>query len=202
MNLEKHPDAKALIFDLDGTLSNSIPVHVAIWKKVCKHYHCWLDEDIVVKLTGSPTICFAERIIADNDMTGKIDAKEMVEMKQSIFRDHAHLLKPFPMVVDLVYKYHGVLPMAVGTGAGRKSATVQLAQLNLTDYFDVIVTADDVTNHKPEPETFLKCAELMNVQPSDCQVFEDGVFGIKAAKTAGMFLTDVRPYTNCLKFQV
>ena len=58
-----------------------------------------------------------------------------------------------------------------------------------------IVTADDVTHHKPEPETFLKCAELVGVKAENCQVLEDGVLGMEAAKTAGMFLIDVRPIT-------
>ena len=196
MKLEKYPEAKALIFDLDGTLSNSIPVHIITWEKVCKYYNCQFDEKIIPELTGMPTVCFAERIIADNKMTGKIDAEEMAGMKQSTFWEHAYMLEPFPEVTALVYKYHGILPMAVGTGASKKSTMVQLSQLKLTDYFDAIVSADDVTKYKPEPETFLKCAKIMNIQPSCCQVFEDGILGMKAAQTAGMLLTDVRPYIN------
>ncbi|MGV8139282.1 MAG: HAD-IA family hydrolase [Mangrovibacterium sp.] len=194
MNLEIHPQAKALIFDLDGTLSDSLPVHLDTWNKVCAHYHCHFDPLIMVEMTGAPTIDFARRVIAENNLKD-VDPEEMVRMKQQSFWDSAHLLKPYPMIVDLVYKYHGILPMAVGTGASRRSAMVQLEQLRLTSYFTAIVSADDVTVHKPEPHTFLKCAELMGVKPTLCHVFEDGDLGLRAAKAAGMFVTDVRPWT-------
>jgi beta-phosphoglucomutase-like phosphatase (HAD superfamily) len=108
----------------------------------------------------------------------------------------AHLLKPVDEVVSIVKANYGRIPMAVGTGASRKSAEVQLKELNLMKYFVTIVSADDVTKHKPEPETFLECARLMDVEPQFCQVFEDGVLGIAAAKTAGMMVTDVRPFIN------
>jgi beta-phosphoglucomutase-like phosphatase (HAD superfamily) len=98
--------------------------------------------------------------------------------------------------VEIIKKYHGSLPMSVGTGASRQSATLQLRELQLLSYFDNVITADDVTRHKPEPETFLKCAELMNVLPYECQVFEDGILGMEAARAAGMMVTDVRPFIN------
>jgi beta-phosphoglucomutase-like phosphatase (HAD superfamily) len=119
-----------------------------------------------------------------------------VKQKQTSFWDLAHLLEPVEEILSIVKEYHGKLPMSVGTGASRKSAEVQLKALGLTDYFDAIVSADDVTHHKPEPETFLECARLMNVEPKNCQVFEDGDLGIEAAKKAGMITTDVRPHIN------
>lgn len=194
MKLDKHPKAEALIFDLDGTLSDSLPVHIATWHKVCAHYNCQFNEKIIEEMTGMPTIAFAERVIAENGLQG-VDPNEMVKLKQETFWDHAALLKPHKDVVELVYRYHGKIPLAVGTGASRKSAEVQLEKLGITKYFDAIVTADDVTKHKPEPETFLKCAELIGVKAENCQVLEDGVLGMEAAKTAGMYLIDVRPFT-------
>ena len=100
------------------------------------------------------------------------------------------------LMVDIVKAQYGILPMSVGTGASRQSALLQLEELGLTAYFDHIVTSDDVTRHKPEPETFLECARLMGVNPEYCQVFEDGLLGMEAARDAGMILTDVRPYIN------
>ena len=194
MKLEKHKEARALIFDLDGTLSDSLPVHIATWHKVCAHFNCYFNEKIIEEMTGMPTIRFAERVIEENKLKGVLP-EEIVKMKQETFWESAALLKPHLQVVELVYRYHGILPMAVGTGASHRSAYVQLDTLNLTEYFDAIVSADDVTRHKPEPDTFLKCAELLHIAPGDCQVFEDGVLGMQAAKRAGMYLTDVRPFT-------
>jgi len=195
MILEKHPNAEALIFDLDGTLSDSLPVHIATWHKICAKYNCTFDENILVEMTGMPTIRFAERIIAENGLTG-VDAADLAKQKQELFWEHASLLKPHKAVVDLVYKYHGIIPMAVGTGACRRSAELQLDTLGIKHYFDAIVTADDVTRHKPEPDTFTKCAELIGVNVQTCQVLEDGTLGIQAAMTAGMLVTDVRPFTE------
>ena len=83
--------------------------------------------------------------------------------------------------------------MAVGTGASRTSAMLQMKELEIDHLFDFIVTADDVDRHKPEPDTFLKCADLMNVEPEFCQVFEDGELGMQAAQSAGMLLTRCPP---------
>lgn len=82
--------------------------------------------------------------------------------------------------------------MSIGTGSDRHRAELMLTSTGLIGLFDHIVAADDVVKHKPEPDTFLRCAELMGVRPEECQVFEDGDTGIEAAKKAGMMVTDVR----------
>lgn len=192
MKLDINPRAKALIFDLDGTLSDSLPVHIATWHKICADLGCVFDERIVAEMTGMATISFAERIKAEQKLD--VSAEEIVLRKQAHFWENVHKVRPLNPVVDIVKKYHGKIPMAVGTGASRRSADMQLDTLNIRDYFDFIVTADDVDLHKPHPETFLKCASLMNMEPEDCMVFEDGALGIQAAHTAGMMVVDVKPY--------
>lgn len=194
MGIKVHPKAKALIFDMDGTLSDSLPVHLATWNKVADKYGFTFDPQIIHELTGRPTVEFANRIIKQYGVSEK--AELLVKMKQEAFWNLAHLLKPIDEVVSIVKANYGKLPMAVGTGAGRKSTEIQLKELNLMIYFDAIVSADEVKKHKPEPETFLECARLMGVEPQFCQVFEDGDLGIEAAKKAGMFVTDVRPHIN------
>lgn len=194
MTIKVHPKAKALIFDLDGTLSNSLPVHLATWNQVGEKYGFVFDPQILLEMTGRPTIEFAERVVEQY----KLDATphEIMLMKQSAFWEMSHLLEPISEVVSVVKENYGKLPMSIGTGAGRKSATVQLETLDLLHYFEAIVTAEDVTSHKPKPETFLECARLMGVEPQYCQVFEDGVLGIEAAQKAGMMVTDIRPFID------
>lgn len=194
MKLEIHPKAKALIFDLDGTLSDSLPVHIASWHVVCKKLNCTFDERIVVEMTGMPTISFAERIKREQNL--EVDAEEIVQMKQQEFRSNIDQIKPHDAVINLMKSAHGKIPMAVGTGASRQSAMLQLQELGIDHFFDFIVTADDVQLHKPEPDTFLQCAQKLNVDPQFCQVFEDGEMGMLAAQAAGMLLTDVRPFVS------
>lgn len=194
MKLEIHPNAKALIFDLDGTLSDSLPVHIASWHVVCRKLNCTFDERIIVEMTGMPTINFAERIKREQNL--EVHAEEIVKMKQQEFWNNINRIKPHDAVVSLMKEAHGKIPMAVGTGASRQSAMLQLKGLGIDHFFDVIVTADDVQFHKPEPETFLQCAQKLNVEPRFCQVFEDGELGMFAAQAAGMLLTDVRPFVT------
>lgn len=194
MAITVHPKAKALIFDLDGTLSNSLPLHVLTWQRIGEQYGFDFDPQIVIELTGRPTIEFAWHIIDRYKVD--IDAELLVRLKQESFWELSHLLEPVKEVTDIVHKYYGKLPMAVGTGASRTSAEVQLKALRLTELIPIIVSANDVSRHKPEPETFLECARLMNTEPEFCQVFEDGDLGIEAGNKAGMIVTDVRPYIS------
>jgi beta-phosphoglucomutase family hydrolase len=194
MTLKVNEKAKALIFDLDGTLSDSLPVHLATWNFVGEKYGFDFDPQIIHEMTGRPTIEFAQRVVEQYKLDA--DPHELVRIKQQAFWKMAHLLQPIDEVFEIVRSSFGKLPMSVGTGAGRKSAMIQLETLDILQYFDFVVSADDVTRHKPEPETFLECARLMGVEPQFCQVFEDGDLGIEAAQKAGMMVTDVRPFIN------
>ena len=152
MELKIHPNAKALIFDLDGTLSDSLPVHIASWNAVCEKLNCTFDERILVEMTGAPTLSFAERIKREQNL--EITAEELVVLKQQEFWKNINQIKPHDAVIDLMKSAHGKIPMAVGTGASRTSAMLQMKELGIDQLFDFIVTADDVDRHKPEPDTF------------------------------------------------
>jgi beta-phosphoglucomutase-like phosphatase (HAD superfamily) len=194
MSIKVSGTAKGLIFDLDGTLSDSLPGHVATWNMVGEKYGFKFDPYIIVEMTGRPTIEFAKKVVKQFDIPE--DPALLARLKQEAFWNMANALQPIEEVVSIVKKYYGKLPMTVGTGASRRSAEVQLEALNLTHYFKGLVSADDVDHYKPEPHTFLECARIMGVEPQFCQVFEDGELGIQAAKNAGMIVTDVRPYIN------
>jgi beta-phosphoglucomutase family hydrolase len=186
------PRAEALIFDLDGTLADSLPLHNECWVELCKTFNYRYDAKRMFKMTGMPTRKFAEFI--KNDSNCALTVEEIMQAKQQLFLSKAHTIKPFEATASLVKKHYGKIPMSIGTGGSKKSAHLILEAIGMLQYFDFVVTSDDVENHKPNPDTFLKCAKLMNIEPSKCQVFEDGEPGMIAAEKAGMIVTDVKPF--------
>ncbi|MGQ9621539.1 MAG: HAD-IA family hydrolase [Bacteroidales bacterium] len=194
MNFDIKPGVKGLIFDLDGTLVDSMPYHFEGWQKACNKFGARIDTSFLRLHTGSPGWMIAEEIIRKCRLNSNITIDDILKIKIEEFQKVQHLIKPIKPVVKIVKKYHGVLPMAVGTGGHRDTVEKTLEITDLKKYFDIVVTSNDVANHKPDPETFLKCAELMKVEPHFIEVFEDGDLGIEAAKRAGMIVTDVREW--------
>ena len=194
MQYDIKQDIKGLIFDLDGTLADTMPYHYRAWLVACKKIGVSIDQEFLQKHTGSPAFIIADKILRENNLYGKISTKEMTEEKTKAFFEQLKYVTPIEPVFNIVKKYYGKLPMAVGTGGHRQAVERTLGITNLRQYFDIIITANDVENFKPHPETFLKCAEKMNVEPRFIEVFEDGDLGIEAAKAAGMQATDVRSW--------
>lgn len=190
--IEIPTQAKALIFDLDGTIADTMQSHFVSWRKAILPHGINFDAQLFTKLTGMPRRATIEKL---NEMFGtNMNPETVGEVKSSHFETLVHLTKEIKVVTDVVKKYHGKLPMAIGTGSHKEGAFKTLHVIGLTDYFDAVVTSDDVTHFKPHPETFLKCAELMQIDPKDCVVFEDGVLGMDAAEEAGMMVIDINKY--------
>lgn len=175
MQYDISPGAKGLIFDLDGTLVDSMPLHFASWEKACQEFGGQIDKELLSAVTGSPGIAIATAFIEKNGLTGKVRPDQILKIKLAEFDKVLHQVKVIEPVVAIVRKYYGILPMAVGTGGPRDAVDRTLEVTGLKKYFNFIVTANDVENHKPHPETFLKCAGLMNLKPAQIQVFEDGI---------------------------
>lgn len=191
-NLEINPKAKGLIFDLDGTLADTMPIHYIAWKNAAAKYDIDFTVELFGRLAGIPLYPTVDKL---NELFGtSINPKIMGDLKEDEYEQNMHLTPEIKVVTDIVRKYHGKIPMAIGTGGSRRIALKTLDIIGLTGYFNALVCSEDVTQFKPHPETFLKCAGLMGVAPEDCEVFEDGVLGIQAAKTAGMMVVDVTKY--------
>lgn len=183
---------KGLIFDLDGTVANTMQSHFIAWKEAVEPYGIKFTGDVFAQLTGMPK---AATIIKLNEMYGtEMDPKVVGQKKADRYKELVYETKEIEVVADVVRKYHGKLPMSIGTGSTRFGADRTLDILKMKQYFNPIVTADDVDNYKPAPDTFLKCAEEMGVAPEDCLVFEDGILGIQAAESVGMGVVDVNDY--------
>lgn len=184
--------AKGLIFDLDGTLVDTMPTHFIAWQNTMIKYGIDFTHEIFIKYAGIPTF----KIIAllNNEFGTDLDPEKVHHEKENAFLDLIHFIKPITQVANIAKKYHGILPMSIGTGGVPDVAKLTLEAVGLEKYFSIVVTSRDVQNFKPAPDTFLKCAQLMGVAPAFCQVFEDAENGIKAGLAAGMITTDVRPF--------
>lgn len=190
--LEVYPNAQALIFDLDGTLADTMPVHFMAYKIILKDFGIDFTPEIFATLAGVPAVDTIKKL---NKMFGtNMNPEEIGHFKEREYEKIMYKMEPISPVVDLVKKYHGVLPMAVGTGGYKRLAWKTLEILELDQYFDILVSSEDVSHPKPHPETFLKCAERLDVLPEVCQVFEDGELGIQAAQAAGMMPTLVTDF--------
>ena len=182
----------ALIFDCDGTLADSMPVHYRSWVKTLGAYGHDFSEQQFYALGGVPT----EEIvhILNFERGTHLDAVRVARQKDQLFHDMEGEVRPRTSVVAVVKKYHRIKPMAVGSGSTRWSVEKSIAQLGLTGCFDALVCREDVEKPKPDPEVFLRGAEIMRVQPGQCIVFEDTELGTQAARSAGMDVLDVRGY--------
>jgi beta-phosphoglucomutase family hydrolase len=181
-----------LIFDCDGTLADTMPPHFVAWDTTLRKYGMVLDEDEFYAWGGWPTVVVARHVI---ERAGKtLDATPLAFEKEALFETVLDTVVPIPVVLEVARHYHGKLPMAVASGGMRRIVHRVLEVIGARELFDAVVTADDVTRHKPEPDIFLEAARRIGADPSGCVVFEDAEPGLEAARRAGMRVVDVRAY--------
>ncbi|MAW65934.1 MAG: hypothetical protein CMD18_07050 [Flavobacteriales bacterium] len=185
---------KAFIFDLDGTLADTMPIHYKACRMVCNKHGFDFPEDYFYQEAGKPTLEVFRSLIDKLEIKG-VDSQELGREKEQAFLELIKWVKPFPVVAEVARFYKGKIPMAIGSGGQRETVNLTLNTIGFDDFFDSVVTCDDVEKYKPDPETFLKAASEMGVEPRDCVVFEDGEPGINAALKAGMMVIDIRKYT-------
>ena len=175
---------KAYLFDCDGTIADSMPLHYVAWKTTLGQWGCEFPEEIFYAWGGMPV---AEIIATLNRQHGlQMPVEEVAHHKEAMFFDLLPQLKAVPEVLEHIDDQHGRIPFAVVSGSTRQSVEASLGSLNLLDRFDTLVCAGDYKNSKPHPEPFLLAAERLGVAPESCLVFEDTEMGVQAATAAGM----------------
>ena len=181
----------ALIFDMDGTLVDSGQLHEYAWSQTLLKYSIPIDRALMRSLAGVPTKGTIEILLKNFNLTATATLDEMNDFKESLVHEVMHKFVKPTALIDVAKKYHGIKPMAIGTGAYTPEAEPILKLCGLDVYIDAVVGADQVKNPKPAPDTFLRCAELLNIPPEKCVVFEDSKLGLQAAASAGMAGIDV-----------
>jgi HAD superfamily hydrolase (TIGR01509 family) len=177
-------DFDAYLFDCDGTIADSMPLHYVAWKQTLSENNCDFPEKLFYDWGGIPT----DKIVALlNEKHGlAMPVEHVVTTKEHRFYDLLPTLKVIPEVLEHIDAKHGHIPFAVVSGGTRESVSKTLTILGLLDRFDILVCSDDYTRGKPDPEAYLMAAERLGVAPEKCLVFEDTDLGIQAAKAAGM----------------
>lgn len=175
---------QGLIFDMDGTLIDTMPAHLEAWHQTAAHFEFPFSNDWLHSLGGMPSYKIAAEVNAKYGL--RLDPYEVSRFKMATFAS----LENHGDVIDCTLKvfnhFVGLKRLAVGTGSQRESAIRLLTKVGLIDQLDAIVTATDVTNHKPHPDTFLQAAEKIGLTPEQCVVFEDTKLGMQAAHAAKM----------------
>jgi HAD superfamily hydrolase (TIGR01509 family) len=182
---------RAYLFDCDGTIADSMPLHYRAWKQALGEWDCEFEEKLFYEWGGAPV---AEIISSLNRRHGlKMPVSTVAHRKEELYFELLPELKPVADVMEHIEKSGGKIPFAVVSGSTRESVTASLIALKLLDRFDTLVCAGDYKKSKPDPEAFLLAASRLNVSPELCLVFEDTEMGVQAAKSAGMASVKVPP---------
>ena len=189
--IDSYLNYDAIIFDMDGTLVDSGRLHQNAWTKTLIKFSIPVEPEMMRSLAGVPSIETIEILAKHFSIELNTPLETINRYKEQIVQDTlTHYVKPTKLS-KLAFENKGRRPMSVGTGAYTGESEMILSACGLRDLIDHVVGADRVKRHKPHPDTFLRCAELMAVSPEKCIVFEDSQTGIQAAKNAGMFVVDV-----------
>jgi len=173
------------IFDCDGTLADTMPLHYRAWRRIVEECGASFPEDLFYTLGGTPT----EQILAllrDEHGLKVADLGSVAARKEEYFLEFIHEVKPIEPVLQIARRWHTILPMAVASGGVRKYVEITLDAIGARHLFSAVVCVEDCARAKPFPDPFLEAARRLAVAPEECLVFEDSELGMQAAKAAGM----------------
>jgi HAD superfamily hydrolase (TIGR01509 family) len=177
-------DFGAYLFDCDGTIVDSMPLHYIAWKKALGEWNCVFDEELFYAWGGKPPV----QIIAElNKLNGlEMPVEALAVRKENLYFELLPDLKPVPEVLKIIQAQQGRIPFAVVSGSTRESIIKSLTMVGLLDRFAVIVGSEDYVRSKPAPDVFIVGASRLGVPPEKCLVFEDAEIGVEGAIAAGM----------------
>ena len=187
------PPARAFIFDLDGTLADTMPAHFLAWTAIARKHGLLFPEPRFYALGGVPTTKIAAMLIQEAGLS--LDAQAIALEKEQAYFDGLGPdgIQGIQPVLELARRHRAEGPLAIASGGVRRVVMRSLEALGIVDWFDAIVAAEDTARHKPEPDVFLEAARRLNAEPAACTVYEDTDIGLEAARRAGMRGIDVRP---------
>jgi len=174
----------AYIFDCDGTIADTMPLHFRAWTKAMGEFGGTFPEELFYQWGGTPTDVIIAQLNAK--FGTRLDVVDTVRTKEKYYLAMIPEVLPIVPVLQIARQMHGVIPMAIASGGMHELVDATLQALGIKDLFDAIVCAEDYEHGKPAPDPFLEAARRLGVEPGACLVFEDSPTGVAAAKAAEM----------------
>lgn len=188
MNLPTH--IKGLVFDCDGTLAHTMPLHWRAWQAIATKYKLHFPEERFYALGGVPSRDILQMLAQEQGVT--FDHIQAAHEKENVYLPLMAQVEPIHAVVEIARANYGKIPMAVASGGTQPIIVQVLEHLKIRHLFDAVVTSEMVTNQKPAPDIFLEAARRIGVDPKACRGYEDTDLGMQAIRSAGMEAVDVR----------
>jgi beta-phosphoglucomutase-like phosphatase (HAD superfamily) len=194
MVLQKHnqhpPFPRGIIFDCDGTLADTMPLHWRAWQVIAKRHGFSLPEERFYSLGGVPSRDILRVLSTEQGVP--LDPLAVAREKEAVYLPLIAQVEPINTVVGVARENYGKIPLAVASGGTKSIIEQVLEHLGIRSLFQAIVTSEDIVNQKPAPDIFLEAARRLGVPPQFCRAYEDTDLGMKAIQAAGMEAVDVR----------
>jgi beta-phosphoglucomutase-like phosphatase (HAD superfamily) len=181
---------RGIIFDCDGTLADTMPLHWRAWQIIAARYRIHLPMDRFYSLGGVPSRDILKMLSAEQGLA--LDHLAVAHEKESEYLPLIAQVEPINAVVGVAREHFGKIPLAVASGGTKQSIGQVLDHLGIKHLFQAVVTSEDVARQKPAPDIFLEAARRINVPPQFCRAYEDTDLGLQAIRAAGMVAVDVR----------
>jgi beta-phosphoglucomutase-like phosphatase (HAD superfamily) len=184
------PQPKAIIFDCDGTLADTMPLHWHAWQVVAIRHRFTFTKERFYSLGGIPSRDILKVLSAEQALP--LDPLSVAREKEAEYLSLIAQVEPIHLVVDVARENFGKIPMAVASGGTKRSIGTVLDHLAIRHLFQEVVTSEDVVHQKPAPDIFLEAARRLGVPPQFCRAYEDTDLGMRAIRAAGMEAVDAR----------
>jgi beta-phosphoglucomutase-like phosphatase (HAD superfamily) len=184
------PPPRAIIFDCDGTLADTMPLHWRTWQVIAARHGFRLARDRFYSLGGVPARDILKLLSAEQGVP--LDPLAVAREKEAAYLPLIAQVEPINTVVGVAREHYGKIPLAVASGGTRAIIEQVLEHLGIRNLFQAVVTCEDVARQKPAPDIFLEAARRLGVPPQFCRAYEDTDLGMRAIRAAGMEAVDVR----------